>query len=253
MLLVAGIFYTIAAALRIWMATTMSSSTERVPEKLTVASLKSSVKLMFSMLFAGGLITWIFLTDGVGDIAFRLSGELQPIYFEKIAGLTIQQIGLLGSVFSFSIMFTPLLSGKISDRYGERVPIAMGFLLVFAGFAVFLNVGSFIGFAAAWVIAGAGVGLLDPAYQSLISKAVPQKNLGIFTGLFRSSLGLISLPAPYIGAMLWERFNPRLPFIITAAATLLMIIPIWLKFKLPDKENPAEPPELAETAPLTTE
>jgi DHA1 family multidrug resistance protein-like MFS transporter len=251
MLLVAGIVYTIAAILRIWMATTMRSPEERSPEKLTVASLRSSVKFMFGMLLGGGLITWIFITDGVSDIAFRLSGELQPIYLEQIGNLSLQQIGFMGSIFSISMMFTPMLSGKISDRHGERVPIAMGFLLVSAGFAVFLNAASFVGFSSAWVVAGAGVGLLSPAYQSLISKVVPQKNLGMFTGLFRSSLGLISLPAPYIGAMLWERFNPQLPFIITAFASLLMVIPIWLKFKLPDKTESDKLQELAEQPVLT--
>jgi hypothetical protein len=53
--------------------------------------------------------------------------------------------------------------------------------------------------------------------------------------LFEGSLGLISLPAPYIGARLWERFDPRLPFLITAVVSLLTVIPTWLKFKLPKK------------------
>jgi MFS family permease len=85
------------------------------------------------------------------------------------------------------------------------------------------------------VVFGAGVGLLSPAYQALVSKVVPQNMLGTFTGLFRSSLGLISLPAPYIGALMWERFNPQLPFIITAVVALFSIIPTWLFFKVPDE------------------
>ncbi|MBU0510148.1 MAG: MFS transporter [Chloroflexi bacterium] len=87
------------------------------------------------------------------------------------------------------------------------------------------------------MVFGIGVGLLSPAYKSLISKVVPQKMLGTFSGLFRSSLGLISLPAPYIGAVLWERFNPQLPFAITAVAALITIIPIWLFFKVPDNTH----------------
>ena len=55
----------------------------------------------------GGVITWIFLTDGVSDVAFRLSGELQPLYLEKIIGLPLEQIGLLGSFFSGAMMLTP--------------------------------------------------------------------------------------------------------------------------------------------------
>ena len=154
-----------------------------------------------------------------------------------VAGISIAQIGILGSIFSIAMMFTPIISGKLSDRYGERIPIAMGFLGVFAAFMIFLQVYTFVGFAITWIVFGFAVGLLSPAYQSLISKVVPQKSLGMFTGLFRSSLGLISLPAPWLGAQLWERFNPRLPFIITAFASLLMVIPIWFKFKLPKNEK----------------
>ena len=99
---------------------------------------------------------------------------------------------------------------------------------------IFLQVSAFLGFAVCWIVFGIGVGLLSPAYQSLISKVVPQKMLGTFTGLFRSSLGLISLPAPYLGARLWERFSPRTPFLITSIAALITIIPTWLFFKVPE-------------------
>ncbi len=237
MLFVAAIFYTLAAGLRIWMATNMRSPEEPSPQKLTTKSFKSSLTLMVGMVLSGGVVTWIFITDGVRDIAFRLSSELQPLYLEQIAGIPIVQIGLLGAIFSIGMMFTPILSGRISDKYGERVPISLGFLMIFFAYMIFIQVSDFIGFAITWAIFGVSVGLLSPAYQSLVSKVVPQKNLGIFTGMFRSSLGLISLPAPLIGAQLWTRFNPRVPFIITAILALISVIPTWFKFKIPDDEG----------------
>jgi MFS family permease len=239
MFLVSGILYALAAILRIWMATTVRTTTEANPRKLSTSSLKTSIKTMFGMILGGGVLTWIFVTDGVRDVAFRLSGELQPLYLSQVAGITVEQIGILGSIFSIAMMFTPILSGKMVDKYGERVPISLGFLLVFCAFMIFLQVSNFVGFAITWIVFGTGVGLLSPAYQSLISKVVPQKMLGTFSGLFRSSLGLISLPAPYIGARLWETFSPKVPFVITSIAALITIIPTWLFFKVPD-----EPPDL---------
>jgi DHA1 family multidrug resistance protein-like MFS transporter len=238
MLLVSAILYTSAAVLRIWMATTMRSPEEATPDKLALASLKKSIKTILSMIISGGIISWIFLTDGVRDIAFRLSGELQPLYLEQIAGISIEQIGVLGSIFSIAWMFTPILSGRMSDKYGERVPITLGFLMIFGAYMIFLQVNVFLGFAITWMIFGIGVGLLSPAYSSLISKVVPQKMLGTFSGLFQSSIGVISLPAPLLGAQLWERFNPRLPFIITALSSVVTVIPTWFKFKLPDRVEP---------------
>ncbi len=239
MLFVAAIFYTIGAGLRIWMATTMRSPEEPSPQKLTAKSFKTSLRLMFAMVFSGSIVTWIFITDGVRDIAFRLSDELQPLYLEQVAGIPIVQIGLLGSVFSIAMMFTPVISGRISDRYGERVPISFGFLMIFFAYLIFLQATDFIGFVITWAIFGVSVGLLSPAYQSLVSKVVPKENLGIFNGMFRSSLGLISLPAPWLGAQLWERFNPRVPFMITAILSLISVIPTWFKFRIPDEEQSA--------------
>jgi MFS family permease len=241
MFFVAAILYTIAAGLRIWMATTMRSPEEPSPQKLTLKSFKSSLALMIGMILSGGIVTWIFITDGIWDIAFTLSIELQPIYVEQIGGIPIVQIGVLGSIFSIGMMLTPILSGRISDRFGERVPISLGFLMIFVGYLIFVQVTDFIGFAITWAFFGVSLGLLSPAYQSLVSKVVPKENLGIFTGMFRSSLGLISLPAPWIGAKLWDRYNPRVPFIITGILALISVLPVWFKFKLPDEQQSGKP------------
>jgi MFS family permease len=237
MLLVATGFYTAAAILRIWMARTMRTPEAGEPKDLTLASFKRSLWLIWSMIIGGGVITWIFITDGVRDIAFRLSGELEPLYLEQVIGLSLEQIGLLGSFFAVAMMLVPIFSGRLGDRFGERVPIVTGFLIMFGAFMVFLQARAYPMFALTWVLFGVGVGMLSPAYQSLISKVVPRASLGAFTGLFQGSLGFISLPAPWIGAMLWENYNPRLPFMVTAFVLLLSIIPVWFKFKLPKPQE----------------
>lgn len=251
MLIVSAAIYTLAAGLRIWMATTMRSDKADQPkQELNTASFKSSFRKMWGMIIGGGLLTWLLVTDGVRDIAFRLSGELQPLYLEQIGNLSVEQIGLLGSIFSIAWMFTPVLSGKLSDKFGERVPISIGFLLLFGSMMIFLNTTVYAGFILSWVISGIGVGLLSPAYQSLVSKAVPHNMLGIFNGVFYSSIGLVSLPAPYIGAYLWENISPSFPFYITAFVALATIIPTWLYFKVPDKPEQQAKQAAPQTAPL---
>ena len=79
--------------------------------------------------------------------------------------------------------------------------------------------------------------MLGPAYQSLITKVVPNKMLGTFSGVFHSSRGLIALPAPWLGAQLWERVSPQTPFIVTAAASLIILVPIYFKFKAPESSD----------------
>lgn len=248
MLVVCGL-YGVAAVLRIWMATTMKEEANATRSNdLSMNAFKSSIKRMWALLLSSGVLMWILITDGVRDIAFRLSGELQPLYLEQIGGINVEQIGVLGSIFAIAAMLTPMLSGRLVDKTEERVPIVIGFGFIFTAFAIFLNTTTFFGFAATWVIFGLGVGMLNPAYQSLISKIVPQNMMGVFQGVFYSSIGLVSLPAPYIGSLLWDNFSPKLPFQITAAVALLSVIPIWFKFKVPKK--PAVTPPSGEVLTL---
>jgi MFS family permease len=240
MFLVAAILYTMAAGLRIWMALTMSSTQTREPSELSWQSFGSSLKTLVTMIAGGGVVTWIFLTDGVRDAGFSLSREIEPLYLSQIGGLSTQEIGLTWSIFSISMLVTPLVSGRLTDKYGERVPISSGFFLIFLAFCVFLAADSFLVFALVWVIFGLGVGLLSPAYSSLISKVIPHDRLGAFHGLFYGSMGLLALPAPYLGTLMWERISPQSPFVVAAALSLLTIIPIWFKFKVPEGEV-AEP------------
>lgn len=244
MLLVAGIFYFVAALMRIGMAREASKGQTSTP-KLSFASLKTNLGAMFGLMFSGGLITWILITDGFRDVSFQLSGNLFPVYMQEFGRLTIQQIGWVNSLFGLCMMLTTIPGGWLSDKVGERVGIASGMILMGSALFLLINIpqGNTLLYFVGWGLAGVGVGVMTPAYQSLISKAVPQHLRGTAFGLFSTSLGVISLPAPWIGAQLWDRVSPQFPFMITAIAMLLSVIPIWIKFKLPkarDEVNPQQ-------------
>ncbi|MGD9101170.1 MAG: MFS transporter [Anaerolineae bacterium] len=234
MLVCAACIYTTAAVIRVGMARVAARGSEAYPKKLSLGSLRASLGAMAGMMLAGGLLTWILITDGVRDVAFSLSFTLMPLYLEDIGGMTVQQIGWLASIFGVSNMATNIPAGWLADKKGERVAIALGFVIQFAAMLAFLEVRGFWGYAVIWALFGMGVAMMAPAYQSLISKAVPDHLRGTAFGLLRSSLGLFSLPAPAVGAQLWERVSPRTPFQVTAGAVLMSVLPVWFKFRLPE-------------------
>jgi MFS family permease len=240
MLLCAAGLYTLAAVIRVGMARRAAQGREANPTKPTLDGLRSNLGAVAGLILAGGVFTWIVITDGIGDISFALSFNLLPVYVEEIAQLTLEQIGMLFAIFGVFAMAANLVSGWLADRKGERPVIALGFALDFAAFMVFLRASGFWGFAMAWGLFGVGVGLIDVAYQSFTSKVVPEHLRGTAFGLVRGGLGFFSLPAPAIGGQLWKHVNPRFPFQLTGWATLLAIIPVWLKFNLPDKAENAE-------------
>jgi MFS family permease len=237
MLMCAAGLYILATIIRVLMARVAARKQEANPEKLSLDSLRNKLGTMMGLVLAGGLVTWILVTDGIQDIAYSLSFNLMPVYLNDFGGLSVQQIGWLESIFGVFMMLITVPAGVLADRKGERLGIILGFFLQFLALMVFIRVSTFWGFAAAWGLLGLGIGLMSPAFQSLISKAVPQNMRGTAFGLFSTSLGVVSLPAPLIGAQLWQQVGPKFPFMLTGWAALLAIIPVWFKFKLSKPVN----------------
>jgi MFS family permease len=243
MLAVAAGIYVIATTIRLFLAKNADKQQKQQANgEFSFTALKMNLKTILGLALAGGVLTWLLLTDGVRDIAFSMSFRLMPLYLEEIGGMSLQQIGWLNSFFGIAMMITTIPAGWFADKFSERAAIALGFFLEFLAMLTLINVETFIGFAGVWALFGVGVGLLSPAYQSLLSKVLPERIRGTGFGLIHASLGIFSLPAPAIGSLLWKTINPQAPFYITAIFALLTVLPAWFKFKLNkrDLERAAE-------------
>jgi MFS family permease len=240
MLLAAFLFYAAATSVRLWMALAERFAARLQAEKPTFAGLKQQLAGMFALLVAGGVLTWIWVTDAVGDTSFNLISQLYPLYLSQIGNLNVAQIGLINSAWGAASILAALLSGWLVDRRSERSVIALGFFLEAAGLVILLQATGFMGYAGAMLIFGLGTGSLMPAYSSLISKVVPESKRGLAFGLFGTTLGILSLPFPWIGARLWEGLSPQAPFWIAVFACLVSIPLAWYKFVLPAQERTNE-------------
>jgi MFS family permease len=239
----AGALYAAATVIRLLMARDAQRRKSKDPvgdprPTPSLANLRSSLMAMGGLVLAGGVVTWIFISDGVRDVTFSMAFQLLPLYMQNLMGLSNVEISWLSSVHGLVTMLFLTPAGWLSDKKGERVGLVAGFSLIAAAIAVFLQSRVFAGFAAVWALFGIGEALIGPAYNALISKVVPMHLRGTAFGLFTTSIGLISLPSPYIGAVLWERFAPQVPFYAPLVAALLMLPIMWVKFNLPADESP---------------
>ena len=234
-------FYLTATLLRIWMATHERFKPSREASRPTFSGFKEQLAAVFAMLLSGGVLTWIWITDAVGDTSQNLVGQLFPIYLSDIGGLNVEKIGIVNAAVGVAAILAAPFAGALVDKFSERAAMVTGFALNGAGLFTLLNSTSFTGFIAAMCFFGLGVGCLMPAYQSLISKVVPESKRGLAFGFFGTSLGVLSLPMPWIGAQLWERISPQTPFWIAFAANLITIIVAWMKFRVAKSDTPPAP------------
>lgn len=230
LLWIAAVLYFGATAVRLSMARKTAPLPRR--EGLNIKSFGTSLKVVLGMALSGGVVTWLILSDGGRDIAMGMSMQLFPLFLREIRGVDVAAIGLFNSLFGMASMAIMLPSGFLADRYGERYPIAAGYLLAFLSFGLLVFVPApWLAGAAFCLALGAGMGLMQPAYQSLISKAVPERYRGITYGFLSTSNGLVALPAPWLGALLWKRVAPAAPFFLTAALTLALVPLVMAKFR----------------------
>jgi len=243
MIAIAAGLYVLATVTRVGMAREADRSQTAPSAPLSWAGLKTNLGAMLGLILAGGVFTWILITDGVRDIFFNMSTSFLTVYMQDIASLSIGQIGVMNSIFGVASIAVMMPAGWLADKVGERFNIALSFFFLAACFGLIATVPpaspAWV-YALGWVIAGVGVGLATPAYQSLISKAVPQHLRGVAFGLFSTSLGLVSLPAPMIGGYLWEKVSPQFPFLLTAGISILCILPAWFKFRIKADPQPAD-------------
>jgi MFS family permease len=235
MFALATITYTLATGIFFMMYRTSPTYTQERSVKPRLTDLRSSLGQMLILMVSGGLVTWILIVDGVRDVAFKMSFDLMPIYLKEIGEISIQEIGLLDGMFGVAITLTTLPAGWLVDKTSERVGITFGLITMILSRLVFAVSTAFWGFAFSWILLGLGGGLLAPAANALIAKGVPRKVRGLTYGLVATSLGILSLPAPWLGSQVWRAVNPRAPFLLTVVLAGLVLVPAWFKLVVKPK------------------
>ncbi len=219
---VTGIFG-VAALLRVWMARN-SRFQFRV---LKPTTLVHNVRTIVLLLVGGGLITWLFIIDSFQDTGFQMAFPFIPKYITEVGQQSEGVYGSLRAELAVMAALFTWLGGILADRYGERWGIGLGSLLQSAALFVMMVFSNITGFVVGFALFGIGMSFAGPAVNSLMSKAVPRKSLGMMFGLFRSALGVAAIPAPYIGGYLYINAGPRVPFLV-ASGILLMTLPVAL-------------------------
>jgi DHA1 family multidrug resistance protein-like MFS transporter len=205
-------------------------------EKPSLESLKNSFGEVLPLAVAGGLFTWILITDGIQDISLDLSFNLMPVYLNEIVGIGKQSIGLMDGLHGVAWVIASPFGGWFADRVGSRYGIMLGLSGLMLAPLIFAIATGFWGFALSWIVLGIGAAVFGPALDVLIARGVSKHLRGLAYAFVATSLGLISLPAPWIGSQIWVTFGPKAPFILTSILGILALIPAWLRLRLPEGE-----------------
>jgi MFS family permease len=244
MFVVASATFGLAAV--IFLILNRTGSELKLREQPRLASLRASLSQLAGLVLAGGLISWLLLGDAIRDVGVKLSFDLMPVYLSDVGGVSKQGLGLLDGIYGLVLLAASYPAGWLVDRTNERRGLLLGAGMVALSRLVFPFAPAYWGFAVSWGFLAIGDALIEPAGVSLISRAVPSSLRGLTFGVLVTSLGIFSLPAPWLGSQAWSHLSPRAPFLLSAAVVGLVAIPVW--FKLEATRRAQEAP----TAPIAT-
>lgn len=140
------------------------------------------------------------LHDGFTDTLF----VLLPVWAENF-GLSHTQVGLLKTLFSGSMAGFQVPFGILAERWGERRLLALGTVLLGAGYAGFAIAGGLGALAFFLILAGLGSSVQHPLASSVIARAfgADRRRAALGTYNFMGDAGKAAFPAAMAFGIAW--------------------------------------------------
>ena len=157
------------------------------------------------------------------QVAMAMSGGIFIAMIYESTDLTMLQIGTLSMALAVSTTLMLIPAGKVVDRFGSKRVLIASTLLGIALYCGYITSPVFYGLLALQILRGAIIALFNPAYQAYLSNAVDESERGKVYGSLNGLKGMFSIPAPIVGAFLFEAYGFAGTFSVSLVLTLLAL------------------------------
>lgn len=140
------------------------------------------------------------------------------------AGLPIALLPLSWAALHLVKSSLSTWGGTLSDRFGRRRLIIIGWILYAVVYAAFAVTESLIPLVAWFLIYGVHFALVEGSEKALVSDLVSPPAQGTAFGWYNAVLGFGALGASVLFGFLWETFNPAVAFYTGAALALIAAV-----------------------------
>ncbi len=172
--------------------------------------------ISFSMVFA-----WFFIDPQL------------PFYAFDELGWSTAQFGAVISCYGWATLIGNLALGRSSDRFGRKPILIIGLLLHAALYGGLMLTNAYSVIVAAFIIAGLGEALLNPALSAAYLDITPEEHRSRAMGIKTAIGSLGSLLAPALLTIVIRYLPPRGVFFISAALILVAAVLVLVALRLP--------------------
>jgi len=172
----------------------------------------------------------LMVVMGLMELPWTIAQPFMPVYAHDFKGANEF---ILGGIAMTSIVVPMLASiplGRLADRHGRKKLLFAIAPLAYAAnlFLIFAPV-SGMGASLCLLIYGLlfGFNSIGMALaSSMAAEIMPQEQMGRWIGVVGLFRGLLSIPAPMVGGLIWEHIGPQYVFIAAIAIDVCLRLPL---------------------------
>ncbi len=202
----------------------------------------TSVSFMASLphpLLAFG--TLLFVNLSMVFAWFFIDPQLPFYVFDELEWST-SQFGAVISCYGWATLIGSLTLSRSSDRFGRKPILIVGLALHSAQYAGLMVADAFWVIIAAFIIAGLGEALVNPALSAAYLDITPEEHRSRAMGIKTAVGSLGSLLAPALVTIVTSRLSPQGAFFISAALILMTALVVLILLRLPKRTGAARDP-----------
>ena len=146
-----------------------------------------------------------FVHDGFSDLLYLLL----PVWQAEFA-LSLSQVGFIKSCFSGAMAAGQVPFGLLAERFGERLLLAMGTVMIGLAYMVLGTAGGFFSLLAVLLVAGSASAVQHPLCSSVVARAYEMGGRRVALGVYNFAGDFGKMVVPAVAALAVAAFGWRL-------------------------------------------
>ncbi len=179
---------------------------------------------------------FLFLSAIFAFMGFSIVRAFLPLYASGRFGMSTVEVGTLISTVAASQLVAILFLGWLSDRFGRKPMIIVGFLLCSGSFLLYLLANTAYQIFLVSIAAGLGLSATS-LLLAIVPDVTPKRMYGTVVGIYGSCEDLGIIMGPLVYGLVWSAIGPTYIF-VASAVTQVLSAALVFAIKQKDSSNP---------------
>jgi MFS family permease len=175
-------------------------------------------------------VTRLMVVMGLMELPWTVAQPFMPVYAHDFKGANEFVLGGMAMTSVLVPMLASIPLGRLADRHGrKKLLFAIAPLAYAANLALILAPASGAGGSLCLLLYGLlfGFNSIGMALaSSMAAEIMPQEQMGRWIGVVGLFRGLLSIPAPTLGGLIWEHVGPQYVFLAAIAIDVCVRLPL---------------------------